>query len=102
VTDKHPMKLLGDERLALLSEIPAWSEVAERDAITRTYDFRDFAQAFAFMTRIALHAEKTNHHPEWRNVYKRVEVVLTTHEAGGITERDIALARLMDETAGLS
>jgi 4a-hydroxytetrahydrobiopterin dehydratase len=76
--------------------------VADRDAITRTYDFRDFAEAFAFMTRIALHAEKTDHHPEWRNVYKRVEVVLTTHEAGGITERDIALARLMDEAAGLS
>jgi 4a-hydroxytetrahydrobiopterin dehydratase len=96
------MKLLGDERLALLSEIPLWAEVADRDAITRTYDFRDFAEAFAFMTRIALHAEKTDHHPEWRNVYKRVEVVLTTHEAGGITERDIALARLMDEAAGLS
>ena len=71
-----------------------------RDAITRTFTFRDFNEAFGFMTRAALVAEKMDHHPEWRNVYKTVEVVLSTHDAGGVTARDIALAKAMNAIAG--
>lgn len=78
-----------------------WVQVEGRDAITRSYSFANFVEAFGFMTRAALWAEKWNHHPEWSNVYKRVEVTLTTHSAGGLTELDLKLARKMDELAGL-
>ena len=84
-----------------LSELSSWSRAAgEREAIARTYRFADFNAAFGFMTRVALWADKADHHPEWFNVYNRVEVVLTTHDAGGVTDKDLALARFMDEIAG--
>lgn len=88
--------LSGEARRAALSGLSGWSEVAGRDAISKTFTFRDFNEAFGFMARVALVAEKNDHHPEWRNVYRTVEVVLTTHDAGGVTDRDIALARAMD------
>ena len=77
-----------------------WSEVAGRDAISRKFVFKDFNQAFGFMTRAALVAEKMDHHPEWFNVYKTVEVTLSTHDAGGVTELDVKLAAEMNELAG--
>ena len=81
---------------AALAELPAWSAVEGRDAITRTFRFPDFSAAFAFMTRAALKAEQLDHHPEWFNVYNRVEVVLTTHDCDGVSARDVALARFLD------
>ena len=90
-------RLTGAARSAALSELPGWSEVTGRDAIARTFVFRDFSEAFGFMTRVALAAEKRDHHPEWRNVYKTVEVVLTTHDADGVTGRDVDLAKLMNK-----
>ena len=93
-------KLTGAARKAALGRIPGWAEVADRDAIQRRFAFKDFNQAFAFMTRVALMAEKMDHHPEWFNVYNRVDVTLTTHDAGGVSEKDVALARFMDEIAG--
>lgn len=92
-------KLTADERLAALKDLPDWEEAAGRDAITRTFSFRNFNHAFGFMARCALQAEKMDHHPEWFNVYKTVEVTLSTHDAGGITARDIELARFMDKAA---
>jgi 4a-hydroxytetrahydrobiopterin dehydratase len=79
-----------------LRGLPEWRKVEGRDAITRTWTFADFNQAFGFMTRVALVAEKMDHHPEWSNVYRTVTVTLTTHDAGGVTERDLALARAID------
>jgi 4a-hydroxytetrahydrobiopterin dehydratase len=73
--------------------------VEGRDAISKSFAFRDFNQAFAFMTRVALMAEKMDHHPEWSNVYNKVEVVLTSHDAGGLTERDVKLAKFIDLVA---
>lgn len=79
------------------AELPGWTFAAERGGtISREFVFADFAQAFAFMTRVALIAEKRDHHPEWRNVYNRVSITLTTHDAGGLTAKDIALARAAD------
>ena len=92
-------KLTGDARKSALARLPGWSEVAGRDAIAKKYVFKDFNQAFGFMTRAALVAEKLDHHPEWFNVYNKVEVTLATHDAGGVTERDIALAEAMDRLA---
>lgn len=81
----------------LRAELPAWQFDAERGGtITREFRFGDFVQAFSFMTRVALVAEKHDHHPEWSNVYNRVRIVLTTHDAGGLTDKDIALARAAD------
>jgi 4a-hydroxytetrahydrobiopterin dehydratase len=93
-------KLSADARKAALAKLPGWSEAAGRDAIARKFVFKDFNQAFGFMTRVALVAEKMDHHPEWFNVYKTVEVTLSTHDAGGVTELDIKLAELMDRFAG--
>jgi 4a-hydroxytetrahydrobiopterin dehydratase len=93
-------KLTGDARKAALAKLAGWSEVKDRDAITRTFVFRDFNEAFGFMTRAALVAEKLDHHPEWFNVYKTVTVTLSTHDAGGLTERDIKLAEAMNRLAG--
>ena len=93
------VKLTGDARKTALSSIPDWTEVMERDAIFRKFEFRNFNEAFGFMTRVALLAEKRDHHPEWLNVYKTVEVTLSTHDAGGLTEKDIALAQAMDKLA---
>ena len=93
-------KLTGDARKAALAKLAGWSEVKDRDAITKTFGFRDFNEAFGFMTRAALVAEKLDHHPEWFNVYKTVTVTLSTHDAGGLTERDVTLAEAMNRLAG--
>ncbi|MEZ7829085.1 MAG: 4a-hydroxytetrahydrobiopterin dehydratase [Brachymonas denitrificans] len=80
--------------------LPDWSYSSERGGcLSRSFVFADFVQAFGFMTQLALHAEKMNHHPEWSNVYNRVDIVLTTHDAGGLTERDVTLARIADGLA---
>ena len=92
-------RLSTDGRTIALKELAGWSEAVGRDAITRTFTFKDFNEAFGFMARVALVAEKRDHHPEWRNVYKTGEVVLTTHDADGVTEKDIDLARAMDAIA---
>src|SRR5215217_9649939 len=93
-------KLTGQTRSDALRKLSGWSEVSGRDAITRKFVFKDFNQAFGFMTRAALIAEKMDHHPEWFNVYKTVEVTLSTHDAGGVTELDVQLASAMDRMAG--
>lgn len=92
-------KLETAEREAALKELAGWTFDAERDAIRRSFKFDDFSEAFAFMTRVALAAEKADHHPDWSNVWNRVEVMLTTHDAGGLTRRDIELARTIDTLA---
>ena len=97
----RPQKLTADARAAALARLKGWTEVSGRDAIARTFEFKDFNQAFGFMTRAALVAEKMDHHPEWFNVYKKVEVTLSTHDAGGVTELDVKLAEAMDKIAGL-
>ena len=91
----------ADERVraAALAAIPAWRSVDGRDAISRTFEFSDFNEAFGFMTRAALHAERLNHHPEWFNVYRRVEVTLTTHDIGGVGPLDVELAMILDRLA---
>ncbi len=93
-------KLISIRRSQALSRVPAWKEVAGRDAIARKFTFKDFNEAFGFMTRVALVAEQMNHHPEWSNVWRTVEVTLSTHDAGGLTELDIRLAEAMDKIAG--
>jgi 4a-hydroxytetrahydrobiopterin dehydratase len=93
-------KLTGEVRKAALARLPGWSEVPGRDAIAKTFTFKNFSEAFGFMTRVALVAEKLDHHPEWFNVYKTVDVTLSTHDAGGLTERDVALAQAMDKIGG--
>lgn len=93
-------KLTGDARRSALAGLKGWAEVNGRDAITKKFVFRDFSQAFGFMTRAALVAEKMDHHPEWFNVYKTVDVTLSTHDAGGLTDRDVKLAEAMDKIAG--
>jgi 4a-hydroxytetrahydrobiopterin dehydratase len=92
-------KLTGDARRNALARVPGWREVASRDAIVRKFQFKDFNEAFGFMARAALVAEKMNHHPEWSNVWRSVEVTLSTHDAGGLTELDIRLAEAMDKIA---
>ena len=93
-------KLSGEARKQALAGLAGWSEVAGRDAITRKFVFKDFNEAFGFMTRAALIAEKMDHHPEWFNVYKTVDVTLSTHDAGGLTEKDVKLATEMNRIAG--
>jgi 4a-hydroxytetrahydrobiopterin dehydratase len=93
-------KLTGQARKDALAELNGWTEVSGRDAITRKFVFKDFNQAFGFMARAALVAEKMDHHPEWFNVYKNVEVTLSTHDAGGLTELDVKLAAEMNRLAG--
>lgn len=87
---------------AALERLPGWAAAEGRDAIVRTFRFPDFNAAFGFMTRTALAAEKLDHHPEWFNVYNRVEVLLATHDADGVTELDVTLAGIMDAAAGAS
>ena len=86
-------------RKAALAKLSGWTEVQGRDAIAKKFVFADFNAAFGFMTRAALIAEKLDHHPEWFNVYKTVEVTLSTHDAGGLTEKDVKLAEAMDRLA---
>ena len=93
-------KLDAESRASALQELPQWREVPGRDVIGRKFEFGDFNEAFAFMTRVALLAERMDHHPEWMNVYKTVDVRLTTHDAGGLTLNDIRMAKAMDEYAG--
>lgn len=93
-------RLTGEARAEALATLSGWSEAPGRDAITRTCIFTDFSEAFGFMTRVALAAEKLDHHPEWRNVYRTVEVVLSTHDAGGLTELDVDLAHEINRIAG--
>lgn len=89
-------KLDAAARAAALAALPEWRDVPGRDALTRSFKFADFNEAFAFMTRVALMAEKMDHHPEWFNVYSRVDVTLSTHECGGVSARDIAMAKFID------
>ena len=91
---KAQPKLIGAPSALLLLE--GWNAVESRDAIHKTFVFKNFSEAFAFMTQVAMHAEKLDHHPEWANIYNRVSVTLTTHDAKGVTERDIAMASFMD------
>ena len=83
-----------------LAQLSGWTETPGRAAIAKTYKFADSNAAFGFMTRVALKADKMDHHPEWSNIYNKVEVVLTTHDAGGVTDKDVALAKFMDGAAG--
>ena len=93
-------KLAGTARRKALEPLKHWKKVRGRDAITKGFRFRDFNEAFGFMSRVALQAERMDHHPEWFNVYNQVLVTLSTHDAGGLTERDVALARFIDSVAG--
>ena len=92
-------KLNEQQRAEALADLPQWQLADGRDAIRRSFRFSGFNAAFGFMTRAALAAEKLNHHPEWSNVYRTVEVTLTTHDAGGLTELDVKLAKRMNKYA---
>ena len=92
-------RLTAEARQSALKGLAGWSEVKGREAIGKTFVFKDFNEAFGFMARVALVAEKHDHHPEWRNVYKTVEVVLATHDAGGVTALDVELAKTMNAIA---
>ncbi|MEQ9490116.1 MAG: 4a-hydroxytetrahydrobiopterin dehydratase [Alphaproteobacteria bacterium] len=94
------VKLKGDARGQALSELSGWRMVEGRDAISKSFKFKTFSQAFGFMTRCALKAEKMDHHPEWFNVYNTVDVTLATHDVDGLSELDITLAKFMDKIAG--
>lgn len=93
-------KLSAAEKKAALAKLKGWKKVTGREAIKKTFVFADFNAAFAWMSQVAMQAEKLDHHPEWDNVYKTVNVVLTTHDAGGLSSLDIAMAKFMDKTAG--
>jgi 4a-hydroxytetrahydrobiopterin dehydratase len=89
-------RLTEAERAGLATTLPAWRLMEGRDAIARSFRFKDFSEAWGFMSRVALLAEAQDHHPEWSNVWNRVDIVLTTHDAGGLSARDIRLARAID------
>ena len=93
-------KLSAAEKKAALAKLKGWKKVTGREAIKKTFVFADFNAAFAWMSQVAMQAEKLDHHPEWDNVYKTVNVVLTTHDAGGLSSLDITMAKFMDKTAG--
>lgn len=93
-------KLKGEARNKALARIKGWKKVKNRDAIEKAYKFKDFNEAFGFMTRVAIKADQMDHHPEWSNVYNNVSITLTTHDAGGLSARDILLARFIDSIAG--
>lgn len=97
-------KLSGDERTQKLKALVenGWKERQDRDAIQKVFQFKNFSQAFGFMTRVALNAEKHDHHPEWFNVYNKVDVTLASHDVSGISDRDVRLATFMDKIAGTS
>lgn len=92
-------RLTADARETAMAQLADWTMASDRDAITRNFVFRNFSAAFAFMTRVAMAAEKADHHPEWTNVFNRVSITLTTHEASGLTQRDFDLARRIDTLA---
>jgi 4a-hydroxytetrahydrobiopterin dehydratase len=93
-------KLSAEARAAALAELTGWREVAGRDAITKTFQFADFSEAWGFMSRVALAAERMDHHPEWFNVWNRVEITLSSHDVGGVSDRDLTLARRCDALSG--
>jgi 4a-hydroxytetrahydrobiopterin dehydratase len=93
-------KLTDRERAAALAELPEWRLADDGSGISRRFKFRDFVEAFGFMSRVALLAERANHHPEWTNVYNRIDIRLTTHDAGGLSARDIALAQAINALSG--
>jgi len=95
-------KLTGEARAAALAKLIGWTEVPGRDAITKQFRFDDFHHAFGFMATAAIVADKMNHHPEWTNIYNKVDITLSTHDAGGVTELDIMLAEAMDKLATTS
>jgi len=90
-------KLTDAQRIEALGRLKGWGHDAKTNALTRDFKFKDFSEAFAFMTRVALLAQAANHHPEWSNVYNKVTICLTTHDAGGMTARDVALAEAIDK-----
>ena len=90
------LKLTDAERAQLSALLPEWPTLSERDAIMRRFTFENFAAAFAFMTEVARLAEQRDHHPEWSNIYNKVEIILSTHEAGGLSSRDVELAQFID------
>ena len=92
-------KLAGKARTLALASIKGWKKVRGRDPIEKSFRFADFNEAWGFMTRVAMAAEKSDHHPEWSNVYNKVEIVLSTHDAGGLSEKDVALAKVIDSIA---
>jgi len=92
-------KLSAEGRKVALAGLEGWHDAEDRDAIIKTFRFKDFNRAFGFMARVAMEAERINHHPEWSNVYNRVDVTLTTHDCGGLSERDVVLAQFMDLAA---
>lgn len=92
-------KLSADARKKALAGLDGWKDVPGRDAIQKSFKFADFNAAWGFMTKVALAAEKAEHHPEWSNVYNKVEIVLSTHDAGGVSEKDVALAKFIDQVA---
>ncbi|TNE35297.1 MAG: 4a-hydroxytetrahydrobiopterin dehydratase [Alphaproteobacteria bacterium] len=94
------MKLAEDDIDFALKSLPGWSKVAGREAIARNFRFKNFNEAFAFMTRVAMKAEKMDHHPEWFNVFNRLDVTLATHDVDGLSDKDIELARYMNKIAG--
>lgn len=96
-----PSRMSSDAIDRELANLFGWNRVSGREAITRSYKFANFNAAFAFMTRVAMKAEQINHHPEWFNVYSRVDVTLSTHDAGGVTTLDIELARAMNDYAAI-
>jgi 4a-hydroxytetrahydrobiopterin dehydratase len=89
-------KLSAERRKSALAQVPDWQPVQGRDAIARKFKFANFSEAFGFMSRVALAAEKMDHHPEWTNVYSTVDITLSTHDAGGLSDNDIALAKAID------
>ncbi len=89
-------KLTGTARSAALAKLSGWTEVSGRDAIHKSFKFADFNEAWGFMTRVALAADKADHHPEWSNVYSKVEITLSTHDAGGVSDKDVKLAAFID------
>ncbi len=93
-------RLTGEDRAKALAALDGWAEVDGRDAIEKRFAFADFNAAFGFMTRVALYADKVDHHPEWFNVYNKVDVTLATHDVGGLSMRDVAMAKFMDGIAG--
>ena len=93
-------QLTGPARKRALASLRNWKKVRGRDAITKTLKFKDFNQAFGFMARVAIKAEQMDHHPEWSNIYNKVVIVLTTHDAGGVSDRDVVLAKFIDLIAG--
>ncbi|XP_055285116.1 pterin-4-alpha-carbinolamine dehydratase 2 isoform X3 [Moschus berezovskii] len=94
-------QLTAEERSQMILDLKAagWLELNERDAIYKEFSFKNFNQAFGFMSRVALQAEKMNHHPEWFNVYNKVQITLTSHDCGGLTKRDVKLAKFIEKAA---